>query len=36
MREAVSDLLSTAEERAFKSGLHLGIDTMMGRMFSEY
>ena len=36
MRKSVSDLLCTAEERAFKSGLHLGIDMMTGRMFSEY
>lgn len=36
MRESVSDLLCTAEERAFKRGLHLGIDMMTGRMFSEY
>lgn len=36
MRESVSDLLCTAEERAFKNSLHLGMDTMIGRMFSEY
>lgn len=36
MRESVSDLLCTAEERAFKDGLHLGIDMMTGRMLSKY
>lgn len=36
MRESVSDLLCTAEERAFKNSLHLGVDTMTGWMFSEY
>lgn len=36
MRESVSDLLCTAEERAFKSGLHLEINMMTGQIFHEY
>ena len=36
MRESVSDLLCTAEERAVKDGLHLCIDMMTGRMLSKY
>ena len=36
MHNTVADLLCDVEERAFKDGLHYGIDLMTGRMFSEY
>ena len=36
MYDTVADLLCDVEERAFKDGLHYGIDLMTGRIFDGY